>query len=412
MLKQRILFLLLLFNSLIFSQNRSGDLENYIDNFIENVPRGSGNEYKNPSITQSNIWESLLNHILGNDIINARLQAGKIGYQVTEFLDTTIDQTFYVVEKKSNSSNHWGTYIFTKNPLIDKLIITAPHILNDTNTGQQAVYCLKKTLAKAVFLNGTERCNSTFFSDCSGSTETCDEGRQDFRISDVAHEDDSIFHKTTAILFNSIVNSIFIQLHGFGQRTDDPYLIISNGTRATPTTDYIEMLKNALLIEDNELTFKIPHKDLTWDRLIAFTNTQGRLINESAEPCKIEPTKTTGRFISLEQELSKLRSNTVGWAKVSNAINKVFNKSLHINDINLEPKNLIYPNPTKGKINFLVDDIVAVKIFNIIGKEIEFSSNFKNNTPSILLKNKKNGVYFIKITTSKNTFFQRFILSK
>lgn len=411
MLKQRILFLSLLISSVIFSQNRSGDLENYIDDFIENVPRGSGNEYKNPSITQSNIWESLLNHILGNDINNARLQAGKIGYQIIEFLDTTINQTFYVVEKKSNSSNHWGTYIFTKNPLIDKLIITAPHILNDTNTGQQAVYCLKKSLAKAVFLNGTERCNSNVFSDCSGSTETCDEGRQDFRISDVAHEDDSIFHKTTAILFNSIANSIFIQLHGFGQRTDDPFLIMSNGTRETPTTDYIEMLKNELLIEDDELTFKIPHQDLDWDRLIAFTNTQGRLINESIEPCKVEPTKTTGRFISLEQELSKLRSNTVGWEKVSNAINRVFNKSLSVNTENLEPKNLIYPNPTNGKLNFLVDDIIAVKVFNSIGKEIKFKDNLNDETPSILLDTQQNGIYFIQIITPKNTVFQKVMVT-
>lgn len=412
MLKQRIFFLLLLISSFGFSQNRSGDLENYIDNFIENIPKGSGNDYRNPSITQSNIWESLVNHILGNDLTNARLQAGKIGYQITEFLDTIINQTFYIVEKKNDSTNHWGTYIFTKNPLIDKLIITAPHVLNDTNTGQQAVFCLKKTLARAVFLNGTERCNSGSFSDCSGTTTTCNNGSESFRISDVAHEDDSIFHETTAILFNSISNSVFVQLHGFGKRADDPYVIMSNGTRENPTIDYIEMLKDELLLEDNSLTFKIPHQDLNWDRLIAFTNTQGRLINESIAPCMVEPTKTTGRFISLEQELSKLRNNVDGWDKVSNALNRVFNKSLHINAENLSKKNLVYPNPTKGKINFLVDDIVSVKVFNINGKEIEFSSNFKSNTPYVLLKNRRKGIYFIKITTSQNTFFQRFVLSK
>jgi hypothetical protein len=412
MLKHRIFFLLLLINSFIFSQNRSGNLENYIDNFIENVPRGSGNEYKNPSITQSNIWESLLNHILGNDLTNARLQAGKIGYQITEFLDTTINQTFYVVEKKNDSSNHWGTYIFTKNPLIDKLIITAPHILNDTNTGQQAVYCLKNTLAKAVFLNGTERCNSGFFSDCSGTTTTCDNGSESFRISDVAHEDDSIFHQTTSILFNSISNSVFIQLHGFGKKTDDPYVIMSNGTRETPTTDYIEMLKNELFLEDNSLTFKIPHQDLTWNRLIAFTNTQGRLINESNAPCAVSSTKTTGRFISLEQELSKLRSNAVGWEKVSNAIKSVFYTSLGINNNNIEQKTLVYPNPTKSKINFIVDDLIALKVFNTIGKEIKFKDNLNDETPSILLDTQQNGIYFIQIITLKKTVFQKVIVTK
>ena len=102
-------------SSAISSQEVSGDLENYIDNIIDNVPGGSGNDYKNPTITQTNIWENLLNHVLTDDITAARLQAGKLGYKIVDFTDITINQTFYVVEKNSTSTNHWGTYIFTKN---------------------------------------------------------------------------------------------------------------------------------------------------------------------------------------------------------------------------------------------------------------------------------------------------------
>ena len=84
------------------------------------------------------------------------------------------------------------------------------------------------------------------------------------------------------------------------------------------------MLRDALLQEDNSLTFKIPHIDVNWTRYAAFDNTQGRYINGSPNACSVDATNTTGRFVHIEQERAKLRANETGWAKVSNALEKVF----------------------------------------------------------------------------------------
>jgi hypothetical protein len=140
----------------------------------------------------------------------------------------------------------------------------------------------------------------------------------------MAHSVSSIFQKTTEKLLNSFSNTFFIQLHGFAKLVTDPYVILSNGTQITPGLDYIVPLTNNLLIEDNTLTFKIAHIDLEWTRLRAFDNTQGRLINSSIDPCYSYATTTNGRFLSIEQERTKLRDDVTGWNKMANALINTF----------------------------------------------------------------------------------------
>ncbi|MGW9685486.1 fibronectin type III domain-containing protein [Flagellimonas sp. 2504JD1-5] len=305
----------------------SGDIETYLGNLIDTVPGDSGNDYQQPSTEQLNIWNLVIDAILLDDIDEAVLKAAEVNYQINEFTDTSMtpNQVFYIVEERSSKSNHWGTYVFSKTPIIDNLVLQAPHIKNDINTGKQAVHCFKNNVAKAVFISGTHRCNHNTASSCSGTTSTCNSGSEPYRISDLAHNTTSVFQKTTENVFNAIANTVFVQLHGFGKKASDPYVILSNGTRETPATDYAADLRDALLVEDASLTFKIAHIDTDWTRLIGFTNTQGRLINNSADPCSVSATGTTGRFIHVEQERSKLRNNEAGWTKMNNALGTVFN---------------------------------------------------------------------------------------
>lgn len=307
-------------------QKASGDIENYLGSFIDGVPGNSGNNYVVTSTNELNTWDTVVTAILSENINEAVEKSAEINYQITEFTDTSLtpNQVFYILEEKANASNHWGTYVFSKTPTRETLIIQAPHIKNDINTGKQAVYCFKNNLAKAVFISGTHRCNNASFSSCSGTTSTCGPN-ESYRVSDLAHNTQSVFQKTTENLFNSVSNSVFIQLHGFGKQASDPYVILSNGTRETPSTDYATLIKDALLVEDNTLTFKIAHIDTDWNRLIGFTNTQGRLINNSVDHCNSSATTTSGRFIHVEQERTKLRDNTLGWIKMSNALKGIFN---------------------------------------------------------------------------------------
>mgnify|MGYP003631544013 FL=1 len=305
---------------------RTGDIETYAENIIDNVPDSSGNDYKEITAIQLDTWGLVIDAILIEDISEAVKIAAELNYQITEFTDETLtpNQVFYVLEEQIPKINHWGTYIFSKTPEIDYLVLQAPHILNDTNTGKQAMYCFKDNLAKAVFISGAHRCNQNKLSLCDGKTESCNEGLESYRVSDLAHNSNSAFQKTTEVIFNTISNSVFVQLHGFNKEATDPYVIMSNGTRKTPLIDYIVELRDALLVEDASLTFKIGHIDQDWEGLLSFENTQGRLINGSPEPCGTYATETSGRFIHIEQENNKLRSARPLWMKMSNAIKSVF----------------------------------------------------------------------------------------
>jgi len=307
-------------------QTASGNIEDYVDNIIDNAPSSGGDNYTTPTTLQLEVSNEVVNAILADDIDEAVLKSGEIGYQITEFTDTSLspNKTFYIVEKKSQVSNFWGTYIFSKTPDRGDLVIMAPHSKYDTNTGKEAIYCFKNSLARAVFINGTHRCNSGDISSCSGTTSACGTS-EPFRISDMAHTTTSVFQSVTKTVFNSISSSVFIQLHGFSKQASDPFVIMSNGTRETPSTDYATLIKDALLIEDSSLTFKLAHTDTNWTRLIGFTNTQGRFINNSSDACNTSATTTTGRFIHIEQEKSRLREDATGWVKMSNALKSVFN---------------------------------------------------------------------------------------
>ncbi|KAB2847050.1 MAG: T9SS type A sorting domain-containing protein, partial [Melioribacteraceae bacterium] len=88
--------------------------------------------------------------------------------------------------------------------------------------------------------------------------------------------------------------------------------------------DYLSTLKTNLLNEDNTLTFKIAHIDTEWTELIATTNTQGRLINGSPNPCNQSSSSNTGRFLHIEQAYDGLRNSESNWNKLSNAIAATF----------------------------------------------------------------------------------------
>jgi len=393
----------------LFAQTETGNLGTYIGNIIDNSLGSSGDNYVVPNQSQINSWNSIVNFILDENLVNARSNADMINYQITEFIDISIspNQVFYVLEEKSEQTFYWGTYVFSKTPSRNNLIIQAPHSKYDTNTGKQAVFCFKNIVARAVFINGTHRCNSDSFSSCSGTTSVC--GSNDsYRLSDLAHTVNSMFQETTEILLQTISNSVFIQLHGFGKNSTDPYVIMSNGTRETPTTDYAVLIKDALLVEDNTLTFKLAHIDQSWTRLIGFTNTQGRLINNSTNPCNTSAATTTGRFIHIEQEKSKLRDDQNDWIKMSNALANVFSSTLSVNDYNF--KNiLIGPNPTSDKININNNYLKNVEIFSVYGQKINVIQQVNNSKTIIDLNNQTSGVYFLRLKTEKGMITKKII---
>jgi hypothetical protein len=185
---------------------------------------------------------------------------------------------------------------------------------------------------------------------------------------------------------------------------------MSNGTNKTPTIDYAVQIKNALLNEDPSLTFKLAHIDTDWTRLTAFTNTQGRYINNSSNACSTDATATSGRFIHIEQEMGKLRDNANDWRKMSNALKTVFTTTLGLEENFLNTSITVHPNPTNNILEIRGSKIKSVEIINILGKPMRiYRTNELKNTLQINIENLAKSMYFLKINTATSSVIRKII---
>lgn len=309
--------------------NKSDDLKTYFDNLILNIsPETPHNVYSEPSAEQMNIWERTLNAMFAGNYGTAHSIADSIGYQVVSFMDTepNPDKQYYFLEKKDTGTNYWGTVVLNPNPTRQKLFIQSPHPLFDFNTGKQGLHVFKKAGARGFYISGAHRCNSTTASECAGTTTICGDGDVAFKKSDQPHNILSALQRSTEVFDERIDGLIVIQLHGFTKAVSDPYLIMSNGTRDAPDTDWLTELMNSLELQDTSLSYKLMHVDVAWDKLAGQTNTQGRYLNNSLDPCSTSASVASGRFLHLEQEKDKLRANSTGWDIMADAIINTFSE--------------------------------------------------------------------------------------
>lgn len=372
----------LIFSSLYAQDVITTNIISYTNSLIDVIPTGlSTDQYVQPEISDLDKFGEAIKLIIENKISDANSKAGEIGYKVINIIDNSGDANneYYVI--KSVSDNLWGTFIFNKNPKRKKLVIQIPHPKHDTHTGEQGILVFRNSGSFAYFLSGAKRCNSSYYTDCSGSTTACSDSYENYRQSDQAHNVISAFQKATEILENNIDSLIYIQFHGFSKGSSDPHIIMSNGTNNSPDgVDYLSLLSNELAAIDKNLTFKIAHLDISWTRLIATTNTQGRLINGSNAPCYNSALTNSGRFIHLEQSYDRLRKYESDWLKMSTAVANIFpaDDVTFIEETTEYPTEISisnYPNPFNAstKIRFQVPDeaFVSVIIYDLFGRKIK-----------------------------------------
>ncbi len=317
--------MLFVFSSSYGQVNLTGNLTDYIDNIVDQIPGTTpANLYQVPNSSETSIWRQIIQDIMTGDYANANNQAASLEYRVVHYTDNSVNPNheYYVLERVSGATSHyWGTFVFNTNPLRYRLVIQSPHPENDRNTGYQGFRVFKEAGARAFFVSGIHRCNNTTDSPCDGTTTTCTGSAAPYRVSDPPHNVTGTFQITTEEMLAYIPDLFIIQPHGFSKGTGDPDVIASNGSRYTPAgTDYLVELCNNYYAQDNSLTFKIAHIDLDWDELIARTNVQGRLLNQVVDPCGTYATMASGRFFHLEQAYDKLRDSEANWYKLVNAV--------------------------------------------------------------------------------------------
>lgn len=98
------------------------------------------------------------------------------------------------------------TIVLAKAPQRD-LIIEAPHGIADRATDIQSE------------------------SSCSGRTQICGDGRNPYRTSDTAHNPDTRFHTAHLILTDFWPKAVVVQLHGFGVKNTDAWVVLSDTSR-------------------------------------------------------------------------------------------------------------------------------------------------------------------------------------
>ena len=324
-MKSLVPFLFLIFLQIsVFAQRVVfGNLEHYIEDFVETLPVAGSNLYQDPFETDRENLGLAMQMMVQGKFMEGQDFAALSGYEIIRYIDNSQpnNRVFYALQPMPGGDNYWGIFFLNPNGCRN-LIIQCPHPKFDNNTGREGAYIFTHLDVKGLMISGTHRCNSITKTICSGTTTACGSSSA-YRISDIAHNDESLFQTITNILAAD-EQTYFLQLHGFAKSSGDPNLIISNGTRLTPESDPIADLRNALLAIDSELAFKIVHIHTDWTRLTAFTNTQGRFLNNSSDPCFENATSPSGRFIHIEQEFDRFRRDENGWELMRQGLENVF----------------------------------------------------------------------------------------
>lgn len=382
------------------AQSTSGSLTGYVYKIINTLPAYGSNVYHDPSPSEYQAWQNLIDSLWLGKINYVSSEAANLSYELLTFYDS--NKTYYILQKSQHGPNYWGTYIF-KPDYCRKVVIQSPHPRHDYNTGKQGIFVFRNANAAFYCLAGTHRCNQTALSSCSGTTKVCDTVSLPYRISDVAHNDSCIFQATTNALHRLDSQLVFLQLHGFSKLNSDPYVIMSNGSRATPPDDPIAKLKVSLYQTDTVLDFKIAHIDKSWTRLVGFTNVQGRLINGSNDVCSSNADSSYGRFIHLEQEKVRLRQDSTKWEKLAEAVIQTF--KCESAGVEFKPQEFgfrIVPNPVTDKAMVYAlpqHGVFSLQLFDFAGRHLWQKDNINAIETTIDTRMIPRGVYILKAQT-------------
>jgi hypothetical protein len=198
---------------------------------IAAMPLAGSNGFVEPSEEQITGWETLILAILNNDLLSACaiIQANRFPYQVVQFTDTFSDSQQYIMLREITPIKAgWGTYVFSQDKNASPLVVEVPHPIADWNTEIEGVEIFRKVNAYALLVAGAHRCANNLFSPCTGTTIACGQV-EPYRISDVNHTVQNVFHATHQTVADCQADFVALQLHG-NSVSNCPDVFVSNGT--------------------------------------------------------------------------------------------------------------------------------------------------------------------------------------
>lgn len=313
--------------------------------------------YTAPTDPEQNDWQTILENFFAGNLDMVDASASNYGYLVVELSDG-LGKDYQILRKQSTSGNFWGTYVRAVSPLPGtRLVIQSPHPVDDLSTGTQGAAVFYHADAAFFMVAGTSRCASgNLASGCIGFTNEC--GYNSFRMADVAHATNSIFHLATKTLAAQDQSLVFVQLHGFGLDDNTPdHFYISCGTENEFDKDFPdyavrarEFIKKPIIEElvlgndpINTITEIISHVDGP-KPLSALTNVQGRFLNSYPENqiCAgvAAPQTVTNRFLQIEQWIN-YREDQNRYVQLANALNQAINQTVE-RAVSINSEDFIY----------------------------------------------------------------------
>lgn len=310
---KRVLFTLI-FSILLFNTSKAqiiqetGSLMGWIHNHITNdIPLAKSNGFVVPNLTELGQFERIFDQLLLEEYqkVSDSLSLHFPSYELVHLTDTSfINFEYYVIREKTVTKG-WGTYVYNPNYQRD-VMVAIPHPIFDSNTPYEGVDMLHYLGARMFTMAGTHRCASvTKFVTCSGTTRVCSDTNtsEAFRVSDMAHNHLTVFQKAHESLFALSPDAWFLNVHGHADNSCED-VFLSNG-RADDSKAVLQSLRDALQARGINAAMAGDGSACT---LTGSTNTQGRLVNGSSNPCTSSAPSNSGRFFHIEQFTSIRRS--------------------------------------------------------------------------------------------------------
>jgi len=275
-------------------------------------PEFGSNGYRVPQERLREHLNDSLNAALQGDAETSRREAEQAGYELCA------EGTML---RWSAPGSGDALIALRTHPQSADVILETPHAFFDQGTLAEGVLAFEQIGARALLSTGTHRCASNLDSGCSGSTQVCSLfNNEDFRISDMAHTEESFFHRAHEALSAHFAETPVISLHAFLE----PGVSVSDGTSGdTDPNSLVARLTQALaeqLPQEQVTSCNDYGTDRYEPRICGTTNTQGRHLNGSSNACRDRPDEASGRFIHLEQNFLLLTNPE----PLVNAIDQLF----------------------------------------------------------------------------------------
>lgn len=297
----------------------NGDFVNYVKNTVPYTTQGS-NLYFPPSLQQITKFRQLVHKLEQRDLSQVSVLATELGMDLIQVQDPShTGNDIFCIKNKAISLKGWGLYCIDYHST-NMRHVSAPHPIKDSKTKEQAAEVMFGIGAKYLSISTTNRCANDHYSSCDGTTSICGTSEA-FRVSDMAHNVDSLFHYFSIDLHDSHGDLITIQLHGCGSSscptTGTPIVgrFSVGSTTDLPTSELVNELAadfstRVSTAQPGALVHSC-NKAGDENVLCATTNPTGRYINgETASPCNTAgSTFLSSRFLHLEQNYD-LRTNS------------------------------------------------------------------------------------------------------